>query len=271
MNLQDIREIVRKDPETKNLTIRDVDLMLVYQYLTARDKNEIRDGYRPHLRTDPYLEIVYRPTTEKAEELRKNRIRQHLKFFDSEIYIQDASLAAFRTFNEERQHAYNAAANFLENYAPNNYEKGLYIYGKYATGKSYLLSAIAHQLAERNITVLFVYTPDLVRSIKQGMNEGNLEQRVNELKQAQVLMLDDLGGENMSTWFRDEILTPIIQYRLSAKLPVFISSNLELVQLLETLTVDKDDANRTKAARLIQRIKDLCIYVKLSKDQYTGQ
>jgi primosomal protein DnaI len=146
--------------------------------------------------------------------------------------------------------------------------KGLYIFGKYATGKSYVMSAVAQALALRGVSVLFVYMPDLVRSIKQGMNEGNLEERVNQLKQADVLMMDDIGGENMSTWFRDEVLVPVLQYRLSARLPVFMTSNLDFIQLVESLTLTKDETGRAKAARLVQRIKDLTTYVRLSKDQY---
>jgi len=270
MTLDEMRKVVSVDAETKNLHILDVDIYKVYQYLMDRDQKTVKDGYQPVLRTDPYIEIVYRPTKEKAEEIRKQKIREHLKFYDSEIYIQDASLARFEVFNEEREKAHQLAAEFVENYRKDRYFKGLYIYGKYATGKSYLISAIAQELAEKNVTVLFVYMPDLVRSIRQGMNEGNLEQRINSLKQADVLMMDDMGGENMTPWFRDEILVPILQYRLSAKLPVFMTSNFEYVQLVEALTMTKDETNRVKAARLIQRIKDLMTPVKITSEQYKG-
>jgi len=270
MTLDEMRKIVSVDAETKNLHILDVDIYKVYQYIMDRDQKTVKDGYQPVLRTDPYIEIVYRPTKEKAEEIRKQKIREHLKFYDSEIYIQEASLARFEVFNEEREKAHMLAVEFVENYRKDRYFKGLYIYGKYATGKSYLISAIAQELAEKNVTVLFVYMPDLVRSIRQGMNEGNLEQRINSLKQADVLMMDDMGGENMTPWFRDEILVPILQYRLSAKLPVFMTSNFEYVQLVEALTMTKDETNRVKAARLIQRIKDLMTPVKITSEQYKG-
>ncbi len=270
MTLDEMRKVVSNDPETKNLSLLDIDIYKVFQYLQDRDQHMVKDGYQPVLRTDPYIEIVYRPTKEKAEELRRQKIREHLKFYDSEVYIQDASLSRFEVYNDEREKAYKLSFEFVENYRKDKYIKGLYIFGKYATGKSYLLSAIAQELAEKNITVLFVYMPDLVRSIRQGMNEGNLEQRINQLKQSDVLMMDDIGGENMSPWFRDEILVPVMQYRLSAQLPVFMTSNFEYVQLVEALTVNKDEMNRVKAARLIQRLKDLMTYVKLTQEQYKG-
>lgn len=268
MTLEDMKKVVLQDPETQNLNIADVDIYKVFIYLQERDEKLVVDGYRPKLKTDPYIEIVYEPTKEKEIELKREKIRKHLKFYDSEIYIQDASLGRFEVFNEEREKAYRLAIEFVEHYKRDHYMKGLYIYGKYASGKSYLLSAIAEALAQRNITVLFVFMPDLVRSIRQGMNEGNMEERINQLKQADVLMMDDIGGENMTPWFRDEVLVPVVQYRLSAKLPVFMTSNYEYVTLVESLTVHKDETNRVKAARLIQRIKDLTTYVKLSSEPY---
>lgn len=270
-SLEEMRKMINKDPETKHLSVSDLDLFKVYRYLLDRDGQPKKDGYRAVLRTDPYLEIIYQPTKEKAEEIKRNRIKKHLKFYDSEIYIQDAKLADFETFNDERLAVFAHVVHFIEHYKKDHYEKGLYIFGKYRTGKSYLMSAIAQDLAEKHIGVLFVYMPDLVRSIRQGMNEGNLEERINQLKQADVLMMDDIGGENMTPWFRDEVLVPVLQYRLSAKLPVFMTSNLDYSQLFEALAVGKDDTGRIKAARLIQRIKDLTIYTKLAKDSYKDE
>ncbi|TVP85275.1 MAG: AAA family ATPase [Acholeplasmataceae bacterium] len=265
MTIEEIRQVVKNDAETKHLNISDVDLYKVYQYIVERDEHVDRDGYRPVLKTEPYIEIVYLPTKEKADTIKKNKIKQNLKFYDSEIYIQDASLDRFEVFNEEREKIYRLASDFVNLYRKDRFQKGLYIYGRYATGKSYLMSAIAQNLAERNISVLFVYMPDLVRSIKQGMNEGNLEARINQLKQADVLMVDDIGGEHMSAWFRDEVLVPVMQYRLSAQLPVFMTSNFEFVQLIDLLAVTKDESDRVKATRLIQRLKDLMVYVKLTE------
>lgn len=263
-----MRAAIKKHPETKDLTLLDVDVNKVYQYIVQRDERPVVDGYEIMLRTDPYIEIFYRPTQAKALEIRKEKIRRKLKFYDSEVYIQDASLSEFDCFNEERQKAYEKASYFLENYKKDRYEKGLFIYGRYGTGKSYLLSAVAQELALKGIAVLFVYVPDLIRSIRQGMSEGNLEERINKLKQADVLMMDDFGGENLSVWFRDEILVPVLQYRLSAQLPVFMSSNFSLVQLMEAMTLQKDEMNRMKAGRLIQRMKDLMHYVKISEEPF---
>lgn len=268
MDFEKMREIVLNDPETKGYEIPYADILKVYQYIVMRDNKETIDGYIPKLKLEPYVEIYYVPTEEKRNEEIKAKMQRHLDYFDSDVFLQDVSLKDFEIFNDERQKAYNLAVDFLNNYKKDKFYKGLYIYGKYATGKTYLLSAIAQELAKKDVNVLFVFMPDLVRSIKAGMNQGDMENRINRLKQADVLMIDDIGGENITPWFRDEILLPIIQYRLQANLPVFFSSNLEMEELVNALAVSKNDFDRIKAVRIIQRIRDLTTYVKLSNTQY---
>lgn len=267
MTLETIRKRIKNDQETKDLVLSDSDLLKVNRYLDIR--GQIIDGYQAVLKTEPYVEIIYVPTQEKKDLMQKIKLQNHLHFFDSDIYLQDASLDKFEVFNEERAKTLEIVHDFLNNYSKENYYKGLYIYGKYSTGKTYLLSAIAHELAKKDVNVLMVFMPDLVRSIKQGISSGDLEEKINLLKQADCLMLDDLGGENMSSWFRDEILLPIIQYRLSARLPVFITSNLTMESLAEYLSAGRNtELDYIKSVRLIQRIRDLTRYVELNDDQY---
>ncbi|MDR4969066.1 MAG: hypothetical protein RG740_05560, partial [Acholeplasmataceae bacterium] len=95
MTLEEMKKVISKDPETRNIEVPEVDIYKVYQYLLERDQKGAKNGYEPVLMTDPYIEIIYRPTKEKAIEIKREKIRQHLKFYDSEVYIQDASLSRF--------------------------------------------------------------------------------------------------------------------------------------------------------------------------------
>lgn len=267
MTLEEIRKIVETNEETKDLEISNTDLLTVFRYLEIKD--EIIDGYKAILKTTPYIEIEYVPTKEQVEINNRAKIKQNLVMFDSDIYLQDASLDFFKISNDERKRTLELAQEFLNNFSLTNYHKGLFIYGKYGTGKTYILSAIANELASKGISVLMVFMPDLVRNIKAGINQGNLEEKINQLKQVDVLMLDDIGGENMSSWFRDEVLLPVIQYRLSAKLPMFFSSNLEMRELADALAISKqNELDYVKSVRLIQRIRDLTTYVQLNEEQY---
>ena len=99
--------------------------------------------------------------------------------------------------------------------------------------------------------------PDLSRDLKNAMHENSLEEKVNALKNVDVLMLDDLGGEMMSSWLRDEIIAPIIQFRLVNKLPIFITSNLDYPKLREHFSQTRDDLDNLKANRILERIKTM--------------
>lgn len=266
MTLLELRQKVNNDPETKGLDLSDSDLLIVNRYFSIR--NQIIDGYKPKLNTSPYVEIVYVPTEEKINAEIQREMQKNLAIFNSDIYLQEADFKDFEILNDERKKVKELALEFINDYSKTNYVKGLYLYGGYKTGKTYALSMIARELAKNNINVLLVFMPDLVRNVKQGISDGDLEEKINVLKQSEVLMLDDIGGENISAWFRDEILLPILQYRLAAKLPTFFSSNLEYNKLVEALVFSKDSYDYVKAVRVIQRIKDLATYVKLDEEIY---
>ena len=264
MTLKHMRDVILKDKETKDLIISDHDILKVYQYVIDKQEKREYDGYIPVLIKSPYIEIVYRPTQKKIQAMKQLQLKKYLSFFDSDIYIQEASLDDFHEKTEGRMKAKKAALDSIVDYMDKKHTKGLYVYGPYGSGKSYLLSAIASAYATRDIEVIFTYVPDLIRGFKQGIDEGTIEKRINILKQTPILILDDLGGEYHSSWFRDEILMPLIQYRLSASLPIYVSSNYSLKDLVEVLAVGSDEVNRVKAARLIRRLHDMLTLVKLS-------
>ncbi|MGI6360148.1 MAG: ATP-binding protein [Acholeplasmatales bacterium] len=164
--------------------------------------------------------------------------------------------------------ALKEAKNFIENYLSNKLTKGLYIYGKNRTGKTFLLSAIANELALKDIKIVFAYIPDLIRNIHSGMNDNTLEEKVKLLKECQVLILDDLGSAVMSSWFRDQVFGSVIQYRLSLGLPVIISSNLDIKRLEAHLIDPKIDNDRFNTVRIITRINELTTPVKLTEVGY---
>jgi primosomal protein DnaI len=254
MTLKEMRAIIEKDEETNTLKLIDADVIKVYQYIIERNANVLHDGYRPILKTTPYIEVVYEATDAQIRLERQLKIKDHLDLFDSETYMQDASMNDIHMHSDERKKTFELAKTFIDTYDGEIFKKGLYVYGMYGTGKTYILSAIAKELSYKGFGVIFAYMPDISRGIKQGMTEGTLEKRINLLKQTDILILDDLGAEYISSWFRDEVLMPIIQYRQSAGLPIFASSNYNMKQLTEVLAESSAQTDVIKAARLSKRL-----------------
>ena len=77
------------------------------------------------------------------------------------------------------------------------------------------------------------------------------------LKNVDILLIDDIGAENVTAWGRDEILGTILQYRMNNKLSTFFTSNLTLEELEVHLSLSKNSEDKVKARRIIERIKEL--------------
>ena len=81
-------------------------------------------------------------------------------------------------------------------------------------------------------------------------------------------MLDDFGAESNSSFIRDEVLGPILQYRANQNLPVFISSNLDLGLLRQHLEDTRDENNAINSSRIIERIELLTDSFELKDQNY---
>ena len=159
-------------------------------------------------------------------------------------------IAVFKKFNE-----------FLEKYYDKENKglaKGIYLHGKFGVGKSFLLYEFAKSLAQKNTKVVFVYYPDFVRRVQSSFGDGdNIEDLVYRLKTCDVLMLDDLGRESNTSYIRDEILGPILQYRCDNYLPMFVSSNRSIKLLIEHLSDASGKIDTIKGKAIASRLEFL--------------
>ncbi|MEJ7417551.1 primosomal protein DnaI, partial [Staphylococcus epidermidis] len=61
---------------------------------------------------------------------------------------------------------------------------------------------------------------------------------------------------------------PLLHYRMVQELPTFFSSNLSFEELEHHLSITREGAEKTKAARIIERIKSLADDVYLEGKNY---
>lgn len=135
-------------------------------------------------------------------------------------------------------------------------KKGLYLTGGFGTGKTYLMSYLLHELAKEGYTGVIVYMPDFCEDIKSMIQDSNgLAETLEILKKTDLLILDDIGAENLTPWFRDHVLGSILNYRMNRK-PTFFTSNFDLEGLLEHLSyTSRDGYDENKGIRIMERIK----------------
>jgi len=157
-----------------------------------------------------------------------------------------------------RAEAITAIDQFLEVAKKRLPQRGIFFSGPFGVGKTYLLGAVANELQSLNISSTLIYMPEFVREIQSSISDNTVQEKIDVFKDVDVLMLDDIGAENLSAWFRDEVLGAILQHRMMENKPVFFTSNYTMVQLEEVLaTTTRGNVEKVKAGRIMERIKQL--------------
>lgn len=199
------------------------------------------------------IELEY----EKCRYNKTDDSRNNISAFYVPKKIFQATLDDFDMIGNERKEVHRYMLNFLKNYSKKTYVKGMYLSGIFGSGKTYILATLANELAKRGSKITFVYYPDLVRELKSAIGTTSFEEKIDLLKKAEILFLDDIGGETVSQFIRDEVLGPILQYRLLDQLPTFFSSNLKPKQLIDAMSKDQTLIERSKSTRVVERIISL--------------
>ena len=48
-----------------------------------------------------------------------------------------------------------------------------------------------------------------------------MKQSYKRIREANILMIDDIGAEEVTPWVRDEVIGPLLHYRMVQELPTF--------------------------------------------------
>ncbi len=195
---------------------------------------------------------------------KKNKEINHIKYvktYNMPSKLIEASWKDIDKRYSSRKETIKWLNDFKNNYP--NVSKGLYLYGSFGGGKSYLITALLNELAKKKIRSTIIFFSEFLQDLKSSF-DTDFSDKILNVKQTPILLIDDIGAEAISTWSRDEILCPILQYRMDEKLPTFFTSNLSLEDLEQYLSFDGKEI--IKAKRIIERIKQLCDVVEMNSD-----
>ena len=108
--------------------------------------------------------------------------------------------------------------------------------------------------------------------MKQAIGKDQVGEKLEAIKKAPILMLDDIGADAMSSWIRDEIFGVILQYRMQEQLPTFFTSNFSMLELEQHLSVtQRGEEEPLKAKRIMERIRYLTKEIKMSGQNRRNQ
>ncbi len=195
---------------------------------------------------------------------KKKDIEEHSKNVNLNEVPNDIAIAKMSDIfidDKNRKEVIVWLQKFLKNY--NDKSRGLYLHGNFGCGKTYLIAAAINELHKKNIKGVILYWPEFLRDLKASFNDY-FDEKFELAKRAKVLLIDDIGAENITSWARDEILASILQYRMDSNLTTFFTSNLSIEDLETHLSISKGKVDLLKAKRIIERINKLCDVIEMN-------
>ena len=275
---QDLVQKIMKDPDVaafiqqESLTPEELNRSIskFNQYITERDKflrgdtDYIAKGYKPILvMNHGYADVSYEETPELIAAEKEAAIKNRLKLINLPASLKKASLAQVDLDDLGRLPVFEKLLAFVEQYPA--IQKGLYLYGDFGVGKSFMVAALAHDLSEkRGVSSTLLHYPSFVIDVKNAIGDGKVKTLVDEIKLSEVLILDDIGAEQSTAWVRDEILQVILQYRMQENLPTFFTSNFNFEELEQHFAKGKHGNDETwEARRVMERIRYLAEETRL--------
>lgn len=135
-----------------------------------------------------------------------------------------------------------------------NPQKGLYICGPAGCGKSTLAGFITRSLSRKEYSIGFIHFPTYLIDLKNSFNEYGNDSNIEELRNVDFLIIDDLGGENVTGWSRDEVLFSVLTYRNQNKKITIFTSQYMQDDLIKIYSLKKDGREKIKVERLLNTI-----------------
>jgi len=212
-------------------------------------------AYLPNVK-DGEISFKYRCCKYKKKLEEETKYLNNINVIGSNTYLAEAKMKDIYTNDKNRFKTIAWIKNFITNYSTNHHLKGLYLSGNFGCGKTYLISSMLNELAKKGYKSSVIFWPEFLRDLKSSF-QSDYSYKYEAIKMTPILLIDDIGSEVTTSWSRDEILCPLMQYRMEHKLPTFFTSNLTIEQLKEHLSVTKDGTDLIKSSRIIERIKQI--------------
>lgn len=196
---------------------------------------------------------------------KRESYKDNIELFDVPTSIKNANFKNLYK-DKNRIEVIKKMKNYLSSYFTER-EKAIYLHGSFGSGKTYLVAALFNELAKKDVKGIVIHLPEFLRGLKDSFS-SDYSEKFDAIRRAPVLLMDDIGAEYLTGWARDEVLEPILQYRMDEGLATFFTSNFTLKELEMHLAVTSNSIDRVKAKRIIERIKQLSEPIELVSKNY---
>jgi len=191
-----------------------------------------------------------------------NNLNDQYKFF---LQDEKAAWPKIQTYISDKKEFIckkTVVTNFVDGLKSKKPFPGNYLVGTLGVGKTNLLKFLTVLAANKfEKTVVFTSVTNLISKLKESFNNEkiNSNQILTKLMGADLVVLDDIGAEQPTSWVRDEVLFTILNYRMENQKLTYFTSNLTLTELQKNYlqSAELDSNKKIKVNRLLERIKAL--------------
>lgn len=142
---------------------------------------------------------------------------------------------------------------------------GIYLAGPPGVGKSYLCIGVCNYYARKGLSCAFVNVPRLISQLKLLFSDSEaMEEMLSRITDADIAVFDDIGGESMTAWSRDEVLLTLLDARMNHHRLTYFTSNYTMEELQARFAAAQGRQKEAVAAlRVLERVKALSVEKKL--------
>ncbi len=214
-------------------------------------------GFQPVLvMNEGYADVAYLETQEHKDAVARQDARNRITLVGLPSHLRDISEKDL-AMDPNRVEIYRYLQAYIKNLEESG-QKGLYLYGNFGVGKSYLMAYLANRLSVKyGKQTTLLHFPTFSVDIKNAINDGTVRDQIETIKKAEILVLDDIGAEQQSSWVRDDILQVILQYRMQENLLTFFTSNFDFKGLEKHFAMSRSGDESWQAKRVMERIRYL--------------
>lgn len=219
-------------PKEYKLTILDQEVLAPITCKCLREKREKEEAERKE--------------AERKERIAFNRI--HCFGNNKKLMAAKFDVADMTSENTDKAMAF--AKNFAK-FAEKG--KGLLMYGKCESGKTFLACCIANDLIDRGYTVRVTNFAKIANDLLETYEKNEY---IDELNSYDLLVIDDLDMER-DTGFMNETVYHVIDSRYKCARPLIVTTNLTSAQLSNPDNINKQ--------RIYSRLCEMCVPIEFKQ------
>jgi len=191
----------------------------------------------------------------EADKERQDRLLRYSNLGPLTRFTFDNLLPQGRSGSPVNQEQFSRACQAAKAFASDP-KRWLILAGPSGCGKTHLAAAIANQRISQGYPAFFMSTPDLLDHLRSAFNPNSeiaYEQLFDQVRNAPLLVLDDLGSQTATPWAKEK-LEQLLNHRSNNELPTVIVTVDSIEQMEDRIRTHLTDP-------------DLCQIYTVEKEQ----